>query len=307
MIHRWTYHRSTPQLRPMLATIPQYATWDDHDYGPNDAGREFWQRDLAREIFTLFWANPSVGFPGSDGISTYFAWGDVHFYLLDNRSFRTIPQLNDTARFGYQAQQLGKAQIDWLIELMKFNRAQSVSSYPSSFHVIGTGSQVLSPHARDSLLSYPQEWQYLFDRLIAEDLHNVIFITGDVHYGEVNRMVLRPDGTRVDGQPAEEDFVFWEVTSSSLTAGSWAGAPAERSPNRLDIFPGEMDRVGQRNFATLSFEGPLTARRAVIRYFDSNGLLLNQDPDAPEGTPTAASIIHSRNLNLDPRLMRAKP
>lgn len=303
-IHRWTHDRSIPELRPMLATIPQYAIWDDHDYGPNDAGREYWHRELATEIFTLFWANPTVGFPGQGGISSYFAWGDVHFYLLDNRSFRSTPVM-DPRPFGQTPQQLGKEQIDTLVELMIFNRWQSISSYPSTFHVVAVGSQILSPHSKDSLPSYPEEWQYLFDRLVQAEMHNVIFITGDVHFGEVSRKVYPGGGlTGVPGRYGNPgtDYVFWDITSSSLTAGSWPGAPAERNPYRFDIFPGETDRAGQRNFATLSFEGPLTERRAIIRFFDSDGNLLNQAPDAPAGTPTEQSVIHATHTNLNPRL-----
>jgi alkaline phosphatase D len=288
MIHRWTHDRGIPELRAMLATIPQYATWDDHDYGPNDAGREFWNKAMATEIFSLFHGNPTAGLPEIPGIFTYFAWGDVHFYLLDNRTHRTVPGLRPEG-FGYAPQQLGKAQIDWMVELMKYNRNQSRSSYPSTFHVVGVGSQVLSPHSRDGLRRYPEEWEYLFDRLVAEELHDVIFITGDVHFSEVSR--LERDG-----------HVFWDLTSSPLTAGPWAGPPPQANPWRHDIFPGEADRVGRRNFATLSFEGPLTARRAVIRYYDSDGQLLNQQPGQLAGTPTPASVIDARQPNLDPRL-----
>ncbi len=304
MIHRWTHSRSIPELRPLLATVPHYAIWDDHDYGPNDAGREFWNKALATEIFTLFHGNPTAGLPEIPGIFTYFAWGDVHFYLLDNRTHRTVADLNPVP-FGYRRQQFGKAQIDWLVELMKYHRNQSVSSYPATFSVVAAGSQILSPHSRDSLQHCPEEWHYLFDRLAAEELHDVIFLTGDVHFSEVSRMVYRGGGSPGvmgrSGQPGR-DYVFWEITSSPLTAGPWAGPPASANPYRVDIFPGEADRVGQRNFATLTFEGPLGARRAVIRFFDADGRLLNQDPDGPPGQPTAASVIEARGLNLPPGL-----
>ena len=306
MIHRWTHDRSIPELRGMLATIPQYAIWDDHDYGPNDAGRDFWLKETATEIFTLFNGNQTAGLPGIPGIFTYFAWADVHFYLLDNRTHRTTPGLNP-APYGYQPQQLGKAQIDWMIELMKYNRNQSSSSYPSTFHVVAVGSQVLSPYSKDGLQRYPEEWRYLFDRLVAEEIHNVIFITGDVHFSEVSRHVHTGDGrpgvAEISGQTGA-DLVFWDVISSPMSASPWPGSQPEGNPYRVDIFPGEADRYGQRNFATLSFEGPLTERRAVIRYYDSDGRLINQDPAADPGTPTAESVITARGLNLSKSLSK---
>ena len=122
---------------------------------------------------------------------------------------------------------------------------------------------------------------------------------------EVSRMTYKGGGNPgVEGQSGQEgkDYIFWDITSSPMTAGPWEGAPAEENPYRVDIFPGTPDRFGERNFATLSFEGEMQHRRAVIRYYDSDGRLLNQDPAKDPGETTDASIIQSRELilNRDP-------
>jgi hypothetical protein len=57
-----------------------------------------------------------------------------------------------------------------------------------------------------------------------------------------------------------------------------------------------MDRVGQRNFATISFSGPLEDRAMTIRYYDSDGNLLNQQPGAEDGETTPESIIFAKDL-----------
>ena len=36
--HRWNHTRSIPEMQPILGAAHNYAIWDDHDYGPNDAG-----------------------------------------------------------------------------------------------------------------------------------------------------------------------------------------------------------------------------------------------------------------------------
>jgi len=285
----------------VAASVPIMATWDDHEFGPNDATREFWNKELATEIFGLFTGNPSAGLPELPGIFTFFNYGDVNVVLLDNRTHRTVTGLR-AAAFGGEVALLGKPQVDWLVETLKYRRNQSVSSYPSTFNLVCMGSQVLSPWGRDSYHHYPEEWQYLMDRLAEEEIHNVIFVTGDVHFGEVSRMVY-PGGGRAGlpgkAGPVGKNIIFHEVTTSPLTAGSWSGPDSEANPYRFDIFPGEADRVGQRNFATLSFEGSLEDRRAIIRYFDADGNLLNQAPGEPDGTVTPESIIHARHLNLD--------
>lgn len=300
MIHRWSHDRSNPHLRGFLATIPQYATWDDHDYGPNDATRDFWNKATATEIFTLFHGNPSAGLPETPGIFTFFNYGDVNVALLDNRTYRTVYGLNHSSD-GTAPQMLGRPQIDWLVETLKYRRNQSISSYPSTFNLIAVGHQIIPPRGRDAQRNAPDEWSYLFRRLVEEEIHNVIFITGDVHFGEVSKLTVpRGAAPGVTGVPGDgnRSMVFHEVTASPLTAGPWAGAPAAQNPHRLDIFPGEPDRVGQRNFASLSFEGPLHQRSAVIRFYDSDGRLLNQLPGAAPGTVTPESIIPAVHTNL---------
>jgi alkaline phosphatase D len=290
--YRWSESRTLPHIRPMLATIPQYFTWDDHEYGPNDIGAAFWNKGMATEAFHLFTANPSYGLPELPGIFTFFNWGDANFYLLDNRTYRT--EADVTGGKHIERAMHGKAQIDWLINLMKWAEGQSGSrqSYPLNFHIVCTGNQVLSPHSSDSLPNYPDEYQYLFDRLTEEQINGVIFVSGDVHFGEVSQRDF--PGETEDGTPVT--FTYFDVTSSSLTAGSWPGAAAERNPHRYDIFPGENDRAGQNNFVLLRFEGSsLSNRQVKIEFYDTAGTLLNQKEGAAAGVVTDASIIRAKD------------
>ena len=41
------------------AAVPLAATWDDHDYGLNDGGAEFFGREEAQRIFEDFWGVPA--------------------------------------------------------------------------------------------------------------------------------------------------------------------------------------------------------------------------------------------------------
>ncbi|MGF1531694.1 MAG: alkaline phosphatase D family protein [Puniceicoccaceae bacterium] len=284
MIHRWTHDRAIPELRPLLASSIHYAIWDDHDYGPNDIGSSYHLKETATEVFNLMWGNPSAGLPETPGLFTFVNWGDANIYFLDNRTHQD--SFTDTS-FGHSKKLLGRPQIDWLINHLAWTKSQSLTdskSYPARFNLIVIGSQVLNDSGPgDGLRNYPEEWQYLMDRITAEQIPNVIFLNGDVHYGEVNR---------VEHTYGETSLTMFEVTSSPLTAGPWAGKTT--NPARYDIFPDGMDRVGQRNFVTLDFEGPLTDRRMVIRYWDSQGNLLNQQPGGEPGQPTPRSIIRAQ-------------
>lgn len=288
LIRRWTHDRQIPELSDLLANTINYATWDDHDYGPNNIGRSYWLKGDATEVFQLMWGNPSAGLPETPGIFTYVNWGDANIYFLDNRTYQA-PSETTPDGLGPPKALLGRAQVDWLIDHLAWTKSQSLDdrkSYPARFNLIVIGSQVLNASGNpDGYRNFPEEYQYLMNRITAEGIKGVVFLSGDVHFGEVNRIEHNYGGKRQ---------LLHEVTSSPLTAGSWAGHAT--NPARLDIFPGEDDRVGQRNFVTLDFTGPLSDRRMEIRYWDSDGRLLNKKPDALEGTPTDASILRANDL-----------
>ena len=289
LIERWTHDRQIPELSPLFGNTINYATWDDHDYGPNNIGRNYWLKDQATEVFQLMWGNPSAGLPETPGIFTYLNWGDVNIYLLDNRTYLT-PSESKPEEFGRNKALLGKKQVDWLIDHLAWNLSQSANdfkSYPARFNLIVLGSSVLSESGNpDGYRNFPEEWQYLMDRIVSEKIRGVIFLTGDIHSGEVNK---------IQHVWKDLNLTMYEVTSSPLTAG--ASTYGKNNPARLDIFAGEEDRITTRNFVTLDFRGPLSDRKMLIRYWDSNGNMLNQKNGAEPGTPTDLSVIYANDLN----------
>ncbi|MCZ6673498.1 MAG: alkaline phosphatase D family protein [Verrucomicrobia bacterium] len=305
IFQRWTHDRSLPHLRGLLASTPNYAIWDDHDYGPNNAGWEFWNKDQTAEAFSLFFGNPSAGLPGTPGIFSFFNYGDANFYLLDNRTYRDGPE--HLKPFDRERDMLGKEQVDWLVSSLKYRQGQSTDgwtpSYPSNFNIICVGNPVLAdPRTDDSYRMFDEEWQYLMDRIMEEGIDGVVFLSGDVHFSEVNVLELKGGGQ--PGKPGKaglkgKTYRFIEFTCSPLTSGASSGS--NKNETRLDIFPGKMDQIKERNFATLAFSGPLDDRKMTIKYFDTEGELLNQKEDAAEGIVTDASVISASWLKAPRR------
>lgn len=306
ILQRWTHDRSIPHLRGLLASRPNYAIWDDHDYGPNDAGWDFWNKEQTTRAFNLFYGNPSAGLPTLPGIFTFFNRSDVNVYLLDNRFHRDGPE--HLKAFDREKDLLGKRQVDWLISSLKYRQGQSTNgylpSYPSNFNLICIGNTVLGDTGSvDSYQLFDEELQYLMDRIMEEGIDGVVFVSGDVHFGEVNQVQLKGGGQ--PGVPGKaglkgKTYRFMEVTTSPLTAGAWSGP--DDNIHRYDIFPGEEDTTGgTRNFATLSFEGPLEDRRMIIRYYDTHGKLLNQKPGTSAGEVTEESVISANWLKAPQR------
>ena len=240
-MHRYTHTRSLPELQPLLASTHHYAIWDDHDYGPNDSDRSYVHKDLAKEMFEMFWANPSYGLPEKEGITTMFKFADMDFFLLDNRTFR-----NPNRRVSGEQVLLGEEQMEWLIDAM-------VSSH-APFKLVCIGGQVLN--TRKAFESYanlcPEERTYLLKRISEEQIKNVVFLTGDVHHAELSKMVT------------SDSLAIYDLTVSPLTSGVYKGGD-----DNLLLEEGTM--VNERNFGMLEFTGARTKRVMTMRVFNSDG------------------------------------
>ena len=88
MRRRWAHDRALPEMQPLLGAVHHYAMWDDHDYGSNDSDRTFRDRETSLRVFRDYWLNPTYGTVETPGVFTRFTWGDVEFFLLDDRSYR---------------------------------------------------------------------------------------------------------------------------------------------------------------------------------------------------------------------------
>ena len=243
ILRRWTNTRSLPALQPLLGATAHYAIWDDHDFGPNDSDRGFWNKLMTRAGFQLFFRNPSTGVASvPEGITSQFAWGDVEVFLLDDRWFRAPDR-----RKGGDRPYFGEAQLTWLIDALASSRA--------TFKLVAVGGQVLNPAALwENYATYPAERQRLFDLIAAEKVPGVVFLSGDRHHTELTRMD-RP-GT----------YPLYDLTVSPMSAGVSAPSAEENNTGRV-----EGTLVNALNFASLDFSGPRLTRTMTIRVFDSYG------------------------------------
>ena len=241
-LHRYTHTRSLPQLQALLASTHHYAIWDDHDYGPNNADRSFWLKETASEIFKLFWGNPNYDVIDKGGITGFFQWADLDFFLLDNRYFRT-----SNNNFTEQRQMLGKDQIDWLINALTFSNAP--------FKFIAVGGQVLSTEAmHENYANFPKERRYLLDKIREAKIEGVIFLDGDRHHTVLSMM-----------KESDDVYPIYDLTCSSLTAGS------NQNQEVLNTYKLEETLVGEHNFGLLSVTGPRTDRKLNIKILDKDG------------------------------------
>ena len=243
-INRYEHTRSLAEIQSLLSSTHNYAIWDDHDFGPNDANGSWIHKDWALETFDMFWANPTTGTTDLKGITSAFSYNDMDFFLLDNRYHRTSDNLVDG-----ETQILGKKQIEWLIQNLKFSR--------SPFKLVAVGGQVLnSAPVYETHAVYGEERKYLIRRIVEEEIEGVVFLTGDRHHSELSRY------------EDESGIVIYDLTVSPLTAGTHSD---DDEDNKLRV---KNTLVNERNFGVLNFKGKRGERQLEISIFDSDGELI---------------------------------
>jgi alkaline phosphatase D len=252
-----------PGFRKLRETTPLLAIWDDHDFGKNDGGGDFAGKHHARAAFCDFWEEPadSPRRTRADGIYASAMIGppgrEVQIILPDLRFNRTrtrkpggFPAMAGryiagqvfrhsaiagpyAAARGADATMLGEAQWQWLeAELKK----------PAALRLIGSSLQVLSRGTGwEAWEHFPEDCKRL-ERAIG-DAGNVVFLSGDVHYGEITRL------ERVGAPP------LWDITSSGLTE-VWAVLPP--NTRRVDAYRG-------RNFGLVDIDWERRTLEAQVR------------------------------------------
>ena len=189
MTMRHLVTRMHPDLQPLLRTLPSYGIWDDHDYGPDNADREFELKEEALRAFRQMWANPGWGTEETSGIFSKFRLGPAEIFLMDDRYHKYSPQRHKdvTAENG---EIWGEAQTEWLLDGLKSSTAP--------VKIIANGTQVLSGGARGEGHSQEAraERQRVLDLAAEHKIGGIVFISGDRHYSEAMQLE-QPDGTLV--------------------------------------------------------------------------------------------------------------
>jgi alkaline phosphatase D len=171
--HMWDSHTleriNNGPFGQAIRTIPTYAVWDDHDYGPNDSDGTAAGKEHSLRAFGEVFANPPRKGVGGPGIYTSFGWGGVDFFLLDGRYNRTpnVAPNDDAKRY------LGDEQFEWLVDRLKESKAP--------FKLLVNGSTWGAARRVDSWNSFDFERRRLWKAIVENDVRGVVFVSGDIH------------------------------------------------------------------------------------------------------------------------------
>ncbi|MBN4061963.1 alkaline phosphatase family protein [Bacteroidales bacterium AH-315-I05] len=237
MFARQVKKRKLKLLNAFLATMPQYAIWDDHDFGPNNSNSSFPLRDSSLQIHQNFWANPYYGTAETKGTFSNFGHYDCDFFLTDGRYHKKLPDESG-------ATILGEGQINWLLDALKKSTA--------SFKFIAIGTQFVNEHcAGEHHNEYPAERQRIIDFIFENNITGVIFLSGDMHYSQLAKAEF------------ENGYPLYDFSCSPLT-GLVYHTPVKENPQRI-----ENKRIEKRNFGKFSISGENGNRKCLIEVFDS--------------------------------------
>lgn len=250
-----------PGFQKLRETCPILATWDDHDYGENDAGAEYPKKRESQQVFLDFFGVPRDS-PrrAREGVYHSEVFGPegkrVQVILLDGRFHRSPlktgyepSERNEGYRGRYrpnedaEATMLGAEQWEWLEQQLR---------EPADLRLIGSGVQVIpDEHGSETWGNFPLERQRLF-RLIRETgAEGVVLLSGDRHLAEISR--LKAD------DPIGVGYPLFDVTSSSLNQPS-----------------GNMTKAGTR------FANEINSHRVGLTYFETNFGLITIDWEAAD-------------------------
>jgi alkaline phosphatase D len=251
--YRASHDRAVPVIQSFLKAMPQFAIWDDHDYGPNDIGKNYILKETSREIWKKYWCNPSYGENGQ-GTYTMTSWGDVDVFLTDDRWWRSTDRMKDSidGKPNPQKEMLGKQQMEWLKNSLLYSNA--------TFKIITVGSQVLNPVSPyDKLLNCPAEYDELMNFLKEYKINGVVFLTGDRHHSEI---------IKVDRSGS---YPLYDITCSPLTSGTHKfGGSEKNNPYRV------LGIDEKQNYTKFSFSGKRNERKMLVEYFGLKGEKLGE-------------------------------
>ncbi|MDG2123217.1 MAG: alkaline phosphatase D family protein [Verrucomicrobiales bacterium] len=202
-----------PEFQALRANTSVLSIWDDHDYGANDAGKEYPFKEESKQVFLDFWQvpddSPRRSHPGIYG-SHLYSDGDhtLQVILLDTRTFRdplahnpkepVAPHKNDYRPDPSPDKTLlGDAQWTWL---------ESELKKPADLRIVASSIQFGHEYnGWESWTNLPAEQQRFLDLIKKTRANGVVFISGDVHWGEIS--LRHPDGL----------YPIHDVTASGIT------------------------------------------------------------------------------------------
>jgi alkaline phosphatase D len=241
----------------LMKTCPVLATWDDHDYGANDAGSDYPKRVESQRIFVDFWGDSETS-PRRKRAGVYDArvFGPegkrLQVILLDTRYFRG-PLKTGERRVGgpylpnddKSITMLGEAQWKWLEQQLRV---------PAEVRIIASSIQCIAESSgQETWSNLPHERQRLFKLIANTKANGVVIVSGDRHWAELS---VAKETT---------SYPIYEITASSFNQLHARGTPTD---NRYRADPTTFHR---ENFGVINIDWERDDASVKLQVLDIDG------------------------------------
>jgi alkaline phosphatase D len=204
--------KHNPAYKHFTKTTDIIGSWDDHDYGLNDGGKNYSKKAESQQLFLDFMDVPKDS-PRRKQAGIYashdYQIGDysIKIIVLDTRYFRSdiTPDPHPSGDHRYvpnaygKGTMLGQEQWQWL--------EKQLNQSTADFNVISSSIQFLSPyHGFEKWANMPHEMDKMEQIIKTSHAKNVIILSGDRHISEFSKK-------NIEGM----DYPLLDFTSSGLT------------------------------------------------------------------------------------------
>ncbi|MEM0897032.1 MAG: alkaline phosphatase D family protein [Verrucomicrobiota bacterium] len=247
MKEKWNRQKNGEGYKRLRESSIVIGTWDDHDYGDNDAGKEYPAKAASQQCFLDF-----LDVPADDprrkreGVYASHTFGEgnraVKVILLDTRFHRDLP--------GENGDILGGEQWSWLEGELTTSKA------PVNL-LISSIQTVASEHRFENWTKFPKAKDRLYQLLSRKDVPPLTILSGDRHLAEISV------------EESAVDYPLHDITSSSLNA-AFGGNKNELNSRRI----GENFR--ETNFGTLEIDWNTAPPSLTFAIRDEKGVVVRE-------------------------------
>ncbi len=248
---------SSPYFQKLQRSVKIYATWDDHDYGRNDAGADYTMKHDSERLFESFWGIGNGPAGSRDGVYQAYMVGTggrrVQILLLDTRFFRSPltrgrtadslgPYIPDSSP---DSTILGEEQWEWLGRQLE---------EPAELRLVVSSIQILAQHhGWESWSNYPHERKRLIELIRSTEATGVLFLSGDRHFAEISHVD--------SGVP----YPLFDITSSGLNRRYPSPIPTPND-NRIEGY------YLQHNFGVIDVDWSYADPQIRVTIRDADGV-----------------------------------
>lgn len=224
---RHALYKGDKDLQAIHAHCPWLMIWDDHEVENNYVGdvsqdnvptAEWLLRRAA--AYQAYYEHMPLRLPPPGGpdfkIYHSFQWGDLaEFWLLDTRQYRTDQNCKDEPGAGcdgwaeWDGTVLGEEQEGWLTDgLVMSTAVWKLITQQIVFSTVSFNGSLVNFDQWDG---YPLARQRLLDFITAEQLENIVVLSGDIHLGGLGDLASLADDD-------ESPVVATEIVTTSISS-----------------------------------------------------------------------------------------